>query len=67
MKFERIDALAAHVEALQHGRVAIGEPSVLEARGGPMAAPSRASCAACAAAPSRFTASCSASSVVNRL
>ena len=35
MKFERIDALAAHVEGLQHGRVAIGEPSVLEVCGGP--------------------------------
>ena len=32
MKLERIDALAAHVEALQHRRMAIGEPAVLEAR-----------------------------------
>ena len=31
MEFDRIDALAAHVVALQRGRVTIGEPAVLEA------------------------------------
>ena len=67
MELDAIDAFALDVESLQDRRIAIGEARIIGYSLSADRCSIWASCSGCAAAPSRSTASCKASSVVNTL